>query len=102
MTKTRILASIALVTALACAGLAGTGNAVIVGERWEEPDTPRLAVLLGGQWTDGRRVNPDALRLRCTYFTGSSLVRRIHIVDHDRREGVFSCASFIRSDPSKA
>ena len=65
---------------------------MLVAERWEQPETPALAVLLHGQWSDGSILDPDRLRLKCTYFTGTSLVRRLHAVDFDQEENtIISC-----------
>lgn len=102
MSRTRIIGLMVLVATLACTSLGWTKSAILVAERWEEPDTPRLAVLLKGQWTDGRSVDVERFRLKCTYFTGASLLRKIHVVDHDRQEGVFSCPSFTRYAPPPA
>lgn len=99
MLRTRIASSIFAALALGCAGLIWSGTGVLVAERWEEPETPALAVLLGGQWADGSPVNVKKLRLKCTYFSGTSLDRRVHTVDHQRSEGTFSCPSFVGGEP---
>jgi hypothetical protein len=99
MSKAPVAGSIFAALALGWAGLVWSGSGVLVAERWEEPETPALAVLLHGQWADGSRVNVKKLRLKCTYFTGSSLDRRVHTVDHQRGEGTFSCPSFMGDEP---
>lgn len=72
-----------------------TNNAILVGERLEEPDTPALAVLLKGQWADGNRVDVKRLSLRCSYFNGSTLVHDVHkVAGPGREEGVSSCPTF--------
>lgn len=102
MSKARIAGSIFAALALGCAGLAWSGSEVLVAERWEEPETPALAVALSGRWADGTPVNLNKLRLKCTYFTGSSLDRRVYKVDHQRGEGTFSCPSFVGGEPVAA
>lgn len=99
MLKAPIASSIFAALALGWAGLIWSGSGILVAERWEEPETPALAVLLNGQWADGSLVDVKKLRLKCTYFSGTSLDRRVHTVDHQRSEGTFSCPSFVGAEP---
>lgn len=93
MSIIRIAGSLAAGLILACAGLSSSGQGVLVAERWEQPETPVLAVLLGGRWTDGGEVDADQIRLRCTYFSGASLVAQVHTFEFERGNTLFSCPS---------
>ena len=95
MARTRIAGSIVAVLALGCAGLFWSGSGVLVAERLEQPETPALAVLLKGQWSDGSRLDLDRLRMKCTYFTGTSLVRQVHAIDSDRGNVLSSCPTLM-------